>query len=184
MRVAAAVARRAVVAAAVAPAAGGAGVRAFHVASVATAAAEKAAAAADTSELVLNLAVPHRSLVAKMAVKRVTLPGRDGVFGVEKNSPPLLSELRPGVIRVDFNDGASEEYFVPGGFSFKHANNVMDVSCPEGVKLDQVDVDALRAANTEAGKKRDAAAGSKEAAEAKVVLELYRSLSQSLKITL
>lgn len=159
--------------------------RAFHAASVVAAAEKAAAAPTDTTELVLNLAVPHRSLVAKKVVKRVTLPGRDGVFGVEKNSPPLLSELRPGVIRVDFNDGASEEFFVPGGFSFKHANNVMDVSCPEGVKLDQVDVDALRAANTEAVKKRDAAAaGSKEAAEAKVVLELYRSLSQSLKITL
>lgn len=149
------------------------------------AAAEPAAAAAATSELVLNFAAPTRSLVAKKVVSRVTLPGRDGAFGIEKNSPPLVSELRPGVVRVDFADNSSEDFFIPGGFSFKHANNVIDVSTPEGIKLDQVDVDALKLANGEATKKRDAATpGSKEHAEAKVVLELYRTLSQALKVTL
>jgi F0F1-type ATP synthase epsilon subunit len=109
-------------------------------------------------------------------VKRVTVPGRDGSLGIEKNSPPLLTELKPGVVRVDYNDStASEEYFVPGGFAFKHANNVMDVSAPEGVKLDSVDADALRAANAEATKALAAATmGSKAHAEAKIQLELFK----------
>ena len=127
-------------------------------------------------ELTLNFAIPHRSLVNKKEVKRVTVPGRDGSLGIEKNSPPLLTELKPGVVRVDYNDStASEEYFVPGGFAFKHANNVMDVSAPEGVKLDSVDADALRAANAEATKALAAATmGSKAHAEAKIQLELFK----------
>ncbi len=106
----------------------------------------------------------------------MTVPGRDGALGIEKNSPPLLTELKPGVVRVDYNDStASEEYFVPGGFAFKHANNVMDVSAPEGVKLDSVDADALRAANAEATKALAAATmGSKAHAEAKIQLELFK----------
>jgi F-type H+-transporting ATPase subunit delta len=128
------------------------------------------------TELLLNFAIPHRSLVNKKEVKRVTVPGRDGALGLEKNSPPLLTELKPGVVRVDYNDStASEEYFVPGGFAFKHANNVMDVSAPEGVKLDSVDADALRAANAEATKALAAATvGSKAHAEAKIQLELFK----------
>ena len=128
------------------------------------------------AELTLNFAIPHRSIVNKKEVKRVTVPGRDGALGIEKNSPPLLTELKPGVVRVDYNDStASEEYFVPGGFAFKHANNVMDVSAPEGVKLDSVDADALRAANAEATKALAAATmGSKAHAEAKIQLELFK----------
>lgn len=75
-------------------------------------------------ELTLTLAVPARALVHKKAVKRVTLPGRGGTFGLEKNSPTMVSELRPGIVRVDNLDNTIEEYFIPGGFAFKHANNV------------------------------------------------------------
>jgi F0F1-type ATP synthase epsilon subunit len=103
--------------------------------------------------------------VGKREVKRVTVPGRDGALGVERGTPSIVTELKAGVVRVDFMDGAVEEYFVPGGFAFKHANNSCDVSAPEGVKLDQVDTDALRAAAAEATKELAAApAGSKAAA--------------------
>ena len=124
----------------------------------------------------MTFATPHRALVVKKEVKRVTVPGRDGAMGIEKNSPPMLTELKPGLVRVDFNDSTpSEEFFVPGGFAFKHANNVMDVSAPEGVKLDSIDADALRAANAEAVKALAAAtAGSKAAAEAKIQLEVFK----------
>lgn len=168
--------------------AAGAAPRALHTtarASAADAAPAAAAAAAAGSELVLNFAVPAKPLVFKKVVTRVTLPGRDGTFGLEKNSPPLLSELKPGVVRVDYPDATSDEFFVPGGFVFKHPNNVLDVSAPESVRLDQVDGEALKAANAEAQKKKDAsAAGSKEHAEAQLVLETYRILAQSAKVTL
>lgn len=149
-------------------------------------AAEAAApAAAASSELVLNFAVPSKPLVYKRAVKRVTLPGRDGTFGLEKNSPPLLSELKPGMVRVDYEDNTSEEHFIPGGFAFKHPNNVVDVSSPEALRLDQVDAEALKAANQEAQRAKDSASpGTKEFVEAQLSLEVYRILSQAAKIQL
>ncbi len=161
--------------------------RALHTArpSLAAAAPAASATAAVLPELTLTLALPNRSLVAKREVARVTLPGRDGVFGTEKNSPPVVAELAPGLVRVDYLDATSEEFFIPGGFAFKHANNSMDVSTVEGVKLDTVDVDALRAANADAVKRRDAAeAGSKPHAEAKLAIEVYRTLGLALKIAL
>jgi F0F1-type ATP synthase epsilon subunit len=159
--------------------------RRLHSSALRAAEAAPAAASGKLAELTLNFAVPDRALVNKKEVKRVTVPGRDGALGLERNSPALLTEMRPGVIRVDFMDNSSEEFFVPGGFAFKHANNQMDISAPEGVKLEHIDLDALRAANADAIKKREAAtAGSKEQAEAKITLDLYRILAQTLKVQL
>ena len=145
----------------------------------------RSAEAAAASELSVTIATPPRPLVNNKVVNRITLPGRAGVFAIEKNSPPMLSELKPGTIRVDYPDNTSEEFFVPGGFVFKHPNNTVDVSAPDGVKLDQIDADALRAANAEATKKRDAATpGSAEHAEARIALDVYKALGYSLKVTL
>ena len=97
----------------------------------------------------------------------------------------MLSELRPGLVRVDHLDNTVEEYFIPGGFAFKHASNVLDISSPESAALENIDADALRAANSEATKKRDAAAaGSREYVEAALALEVFKSLAQSLKLAL
>ena len=159
--------------------------RTFHSSSALTKKVEETAVVGKLEQLTLNFAIPHRAIVNKKEVKSVTIPGRDGAMGLERNSPPIVSELKPGVVRVDFLDNSSEEVFIPGGFAFKHANNMIDVSAPEAVKLEHVDVDALRARNAEAVQKlAAAAAGSKEAAEAKIVLEVYNALSKAVKITL
>lgn len=144
-----------------------------------------AAPAGKLAELTLNFASPNRAIVNKKEIKLVTVPGREGALGLEKNAPPMVSELRPGVVRVDYLDNTSEEVFIPGGFAFKHPNNSLDISAPEAVKLDTIDVEALRSANAEAVKAL-AAAGSdvKAAAEAKIALEVYGALGKSLKISL
>ena len=64
-------------------------------------------------ELHLNFAVASRTLVKNRVVTRVTLPGRGGTFGVEKNMPPTVAELRPGVVLVEYEKGEKEEFFVP-----------------------------------------------------------------------
>ena len=76
-------------------------------------ATEAEGGAAVNEELVFNLSVPDRSLVAGKEVTRVTLPGRAGVFGVEKNMPPMVSELRPGAIMVEYTSSEKEEFFIP-----------------------------------------------------------------------
>jgi hypothetical protein len=61
----------------------------------------------------LRFAVPSRVLVNNKVVSRVTLPGRGGTFGVERNMPPTVAELRPGVVLVEYEKGEKEEFFVP-----------------------------------------------------------------------
>jgi F-type H+-transporting ATPase subunit delta len=76
-------------------------VRRFHASAARAAAPKEAATAAKLPELTLNFAAPTRAFVNKKEVKRVTVPSRDGALGLERNAPPLLAELRPGVVRVE-----------------------------------------------------------------------------------
>eukprot|EP01138_Halocafeteria_seosinensis_P015719 gb/GECG01016040.1/.p1 GENE.gb/GECG01016040.1/~~gb/GECG01016040.1/.p1 ORF type:complete len:178 (+),score=21.20 gb/GECG01016040.1/:1-534(+) len=142
-------------------------------------------ASATTEELRVNLAVPHTSLVANAEVKRVTLPGRGGAYGLEKNSPAMVSELRPGLVQIDYPEGNSDKYFIPGGFCFMHKDNKVDVTVPEGVRLEDIDTERVRELNQQAVSKRDSAqAGSKEAAEAIIEIEVYKSLAHNLGMSL
>ena len=138
-----------------------------------------------TEGLKLNIAVPNTTLVSDAVVKRVTVPGRGGTFGVQQDSPTLLSELQPGVVHVDYLDGASKEYFVPGGFAFVHKGSKCSITVPEGVELDQIDTDFLREAYQAASNAKDAAAaGTPEATKAAVELEVYKALGHALKVSL
>lgn len=103
---------------------------------------------------------------------------------MEKNMPPTVAELRPGVVLVEYEKGDKEEFFVPGGFAFKHKDNNLVVSCPEGVALSDIDGDRVKAeADALNAKKASAAKGSKEEAEAIIGLEVFKALGHALKIT-
>ena len=70
--------------------------RFLHVSARACAEPAGSAAPTKSSELLLTLALPSRSLVAKKPCRLVTLPGADGVFGAEKNAPAVVAQLAPG----------------------------------------------------------------------------------------
>ena len=61
-----------------------------------------------------DLVSPERLLLSEQ-VDMVTVPGREGDFGVLAGHMPLISSLRPGVIDVK-GDGDGR-YFVLGGFA-------------------------------------------------------------------
>ena len=61
-----------------------------------------------------DLVSPERLLLSEQ-VDMVTVPGREGDFGVLAGHMPLISSLRPGVIDVKGDRDA--RYFVLGGFA-------------------------------------------------------------------
>jgi F-type H+-transporting ATPase subunit epsilon len=50
-------------------------------------------------------------------VTSVTLPGTEGDMGIFAGHAPVLSTLRPGVVVVTKEGGATERIFVRGGFA-------------------------------------------------------------------
>ncbi len=63
-----------------------------------------------------ELVSPARLLLSR-DVEMVVVPGEEGDFGVLPRHSPLISTIRPGVIRVHEGGAVSESIFVAGGFA-------------------------------------------------------------------
>lgn len=62
-----------------------------------------------------DLVSPERMLASRQA-SEVQVPGADGDLTVMPGHMPMITTLRPGVMKVDGPDGA-QDYLVTGGFA-------------------------------------------------------------------
>ena len=62
-----------------------------------------------------DLVSPERSL-ASLAATAVQIPGADGDMTAMPDHAPTITTLRPGILKVEAPEGASE-YLVTGGFA-------------------------------------------------------------------
>ncbi|MFZ3034990.1 MAG: F0F1 ATP synthase subunit epsilon [Parvibaculum sp.] len=67
-------------------------------------------------KLHFELVSPERLLLSE-GVDMVTVPGKEGDFGVLAGHAPVMTTLRPGVINVDDAGKAQQRIFVRGGFA-------------------------------------------------------------------
>jgi F-type H+-transporting ATPase subunit epsilon len=89
-----------------------------------------------------ELVSPERILVSEQAQMAV-VPGEAGDFGVLAQHAPLLSSLRPGVVRLTLPSGETRNIFVSGGFA-----DVTPATCSvlaeEAVAVEDLDKAALQ----------------------------------------
>ncbi|WP_343081071.1 F0F1 ATP synthase subunit epsilon [Ostreiculturibacter nitratireducens] len=69
---------------------------------------------ADTMQF--DLVSPERRL-ASLQAREVRIPGTDGDLTAMPGHAPLITTLRPGVLRIIKADGSSDDYAVTGGFA-------------------------------------------------------------------
>jgi len=63
-----------------------------------------------------ELVSPERLLVSEQAVA-VVIPGTDGEMTVMAGHAPLMTTVKPGVVKVQLASGAEDRYVVFGGFA-------------------------------------------------------------------
>lgn len=63
-----------------------------------------------------ELVSPERLLLSEEATE-VVVPGAEGEFGIMAGHAPVMSTMRPGVLRVVRAAGGTERYFIRGGFA-------------------------------------------------------------------
>ena len=63
-----------------------------------------------------ELVSPERLLVSR-GVEMVVVPGEEGDFGVLPRHAPMISKVRPGVIRIYEGGQVEDSIFVAGGFA-------------------------------------------------------------------
>eukprot|EP00548_Thalassiothrix_antarctica_P004114 CAMPEP_0194145702 /NCGR_PEP_ID=MMETSP0152-20130528/18522_1 /TAXON_ID=1049557 /ORGANISM="Thalassiothrix antarctica, Strain L6-D1" /LENGTH=138 /DNA_ID=CAMNT_0038846015 /DNA_START=149 /DNA_END=565 /DNA_ORIENTATION=+ len=137
--------------------------------------------------MTLNFSLPHETIYAGAEVSQVIIPGEAGEYGVTVNHVPIISQLQPGVLQIIHEDGGgeTEKYFVAGGYALTHENSVTDVTCPEAVKLDDIDPDAV-SKNYDTAKTAHASAelGSLAQAEAQIEMETNKAMGAAIGLTL
>lgn len=141
---------------------------------------------ASASGMTLNFSLPTETIYEGAKVDQVIIPGAAGEYGVTADHVPVVAQMKPGVLQI-LHEGSSdpEKYFVAGGFSITHDNSVTDISCPEAVKIDDIDSDAVTSA-FEAAKTAFAAAeaGSVDAAMAQIDMEVNKAMGAAVGVTL
>jgi F-type H+-transporting ATPase subunit epsilon len=88
-----------------------------------------------------DLVSPERLLLSEQ-VEMVTVPGREGDFGVLAGHAPVISSLRPGAIDVKGGDKGDARYFVLGGFAEVTAKK-LTVLAEDVLPMAEVDAAAL-----------------------------------------
>jgi F-type H+-transporting ATPase subunit epsilon len=92
-------------------------------------------------KIAFELVSPERLLVSE-PVDMVVVPGAEGDFGVLPRHAPLISTLRPGVIRVFAGREVKERIFVAGGFAEVTAERCT-VLAEEAVPVGDIDASKL-----------------------------------------
>ena len=82
-------------------------------------------------------------------VASVTLPGTEGDMGIFAGHAPVLSTLRPGVVVVSKDGGATERIFVRGGFAEVNAKG-LTILAETAITMTDLDAGALSAQITSA----------------------------------
>ena len=88
---------------------------------------------ADTMQF--DLVSPERSL-ASLQVRSVLIPGADGDMTAMPDHAPVITTLRPGVLKVEA-PGGTAEYVVSGGFAEINATS-LSVLAEKAIPLSEV----------------------------------------------
>lgn len=71
----------------------------------------------------VELVSPERLLISE-EVEQVVIPGAEGDFAVLPGHAPILSSIRPGIMKISGGDAGEKQYFIRGGFAEANAEGL------------------------------------------------------------
>ena len=92
-------------------------------------------------KLQFDLVSPERLLLSE-GVDMVTVPGKEGDFGVLAGHAPVMTTLRPGVINVDDAGKSQQRIFVRGGFA-EVTPKGLTILAEKAIPLEELDAGML-----------------------------------------
>jgi F-type H+-transporting ATPase subunit epsilon len=132
-----------------------------------------------------DLVSPERRL-ASLEVDAVQIPGTDGDLTAMADHAPMITTLRPGVLRVDgAGSGAETAYFVTGGFA-DVAGPTVTVLAERALPVSEVTAEIMDGFIAEATEAHDKARAAGEGpdtsvdAAAKLLADMVAARSQML----
>ena len=121
-----------------------------------------------------ELVSPERKLMSEKAWQ-VTIPGKEGDFGVRAGHSSLVSFIRPGVVEIITSEGDKPtKIFIAGGFADVTASNCT-VLAEEAMKVEDLDKGAIEKEISDLSSKLEKAADEIETARYTKQLSLAKA---------
>src|SRR4051794_2759032 len=89
------------------------------------------------AKLTVEIVTAERQVYNETDVDMVVAPGSEGVLGILPRHAPLLTMLKPGLLRVKKN-GAEQDMAVAGGFLQVNANRVL-ILADQAERAEEID---------------------------------------------
>jgi F-type H+-transporting ATPase subunit epsilon len=130
-------------------------------------------------KVAFELVSPERLLISA-EVDMVVVPGSEGDFGVLPGHAPLISSVRPGVIRIHDQGEVSERIFIKGGFA-EVTPEGCTVLAEEAVLISELDRAGLEQRIEDAGEDLEDAQSDEARHKAEATLALLRQMLEALR---
>jgi len=117
-----------------------------------------------------DLVSPERRL-ASMEVSAVQIPGADGDLTAMPDHAPMITTLRPGLLKIEGAEGGDQAYFVTGGFA-DVAGPSTTILAEQAMPVAEVTADVMDGFISDATAKRDSAGEDAVDAAAKFLADL------------
>ncbi len=130
-------------------------------------------------KVAFELVSPERLLISA-EVDMVVVPGSEGDFGVLPGHAPLISSVRPGVIRIHDQGEVSERIFIKGGFA-EVTPEGCTVLAEEAVLISELDRAGLEQRIEDAGEDLEDAQTDEARHKAEATLALLRQMLEALR---
>ncbi|PWY86980.1 putative ATP synthase delta chain mitochondrial precursor, partial [Aspergillus heteromorphus CBS 117.55] len=138
-------------------------------------------AEAVSDKIKLSLTLPHQTIFKSAGVVQVNIPAESGEMGVLANHVPSIEQLKPGLVEILEEGGASKKFFLSGGFAVVQPDSQLSINAIEGYPLEDFSADAVRSQIAEVQKIAGGSGSEQDVAEAKIELEVLESLQAVLK---
>nr|XP_003706938.1 PREDICTED: ATP synthase subunit delta, mitochondrial [Megachile rotundata] len=112
-------------------------------------------------------------------VKQIDVPSFSGSFGILPKHVPTLAVLKPGVVTVYEEGGATKKIFVSSGTVTINENNSVQVLAEEAHPVENIDNSAARDILSKAQQQLSSASSEKDRAEAAIAVEVAEALVQA-----
>merc|ERR1712211_38219 len=125
---------------------------------------------ASRAEMSFTFAAPNAVHYNAASVKQVDVPSFSGSFGILPAHVASLAVLKPGVVTVYEDDGATKKFFVSSGSISINEDASVQILAEEAHKVEDLDVGAARDIVAKAQQK--VASSTDETAKAEAMIEL------------
>merc|ERR1712130_529932 len=130
-----------------------------------------------SAEMSFTFAAPNALHYNAASVKQVDVPSFSGSFGILPAHVASLAVLKPGVVTVYEDDGATKKFFVSSGSITINDDSSVQILAKEAHPVEDLDAAAAKAALAEAQAAVSAAGADETAkAEAMIAVEVSEAL--------